>query len=127
MKKKKIVRAFSTGDGSVPEIRASVDNISDLTKVQLRDFASKKSLRFFNATGISPSFLKKDPVDWAVDADFLHGLNIVSNFKIVNDAAERGVQLITRYMKGNKLTIDEEERQRLLLVVSEDRKSNKLR
>ena len=58
-------------------------------------------------------------------ADIQSGLRVVSQLK-VNDAAERGVQLITRYMKGNKFTMDEEGR-RLLLAVSEERKKTSLK
>ena len=68
----------------------------------------------------NPTFLRQDPVHWDADADVQSGLPAVCQLKIVNDAAKRGLQLITRYMKGNKLAMEEEERQRL--VVSEDRK-----
>ena len=111
----------------MPPVRASVtldDSISDLS---LHNFACQQSLRFFKATGIPTSSLSKDPSVWDTDSDLQKGLNIASTFSIVNDSAESGVQLITRYIKGNRLTTDEEERQRLLLVVSEDRKGNKLR
>ena len=49
----------------------------------------------------------------SLDADFQYGLRAFSQFKIVNDPAEREAQLITRYMKGNKLTMGDEERQPL--------------
>ena len=51
-----------------PTTRGSIS--FDLMKLNSSDFASKKSLRFFKATGISPSFLQKDLADWADDADW---------------------------------------------------------
>lgn len=125
--KRQIVAKFQVGNNDVPPVRPTItldDSINDLS---LCNFACKQSLRFFNATGISSGFLSKDPLLWETDNDFQKGLKIVSSFSIVNDAAERGVQLISKFIKGNNLTTDEEERQRLLLVVSEDRKRNKLR
>jgi len=79
-------------------------------------------LFFFSATGISQRFLKKDPSEWANDPNFIHGKNITKDLKVVNDCAERGVALITRYLRGNKHTVDEAGRQHLLLVAAEDRK-----
>ena len=67
-------------------------------------FASKKSTAFFTVTGISTDFLEKDPSCWLADDDYLKGLKIVRHFRVVNDAAERGVQLVTRFLKGNQLT-----------------------
>ena len=122
LEKKNIVAAFQRGDNAIPPTRASVTLDRTVRNLELHDFASKQCLRFFSATGISPDFLGKDPVDWKADRGYEYGFKVVSNFKVVNDAAERGVQLITRYIKGNNLTMDEDERQRLLLVVSEDRK-----
>lgn len=128
--KRLMVAALCVGeedDEGTPPTRATVlldDSVLDL---KLSEFCSKQSLRFFSATGISSKFLDKDPELWSADVDYVQGLNIVTHFKIVNDCAERGVALITKFLKGNKLTQDEEQRQLLMLVVAEDRKKNKLR
>lgn len=113
-------------DDSSPSIRAEVVLDDSVLDLKLSDFFSSQSLRFFNATGISTAFLQKEPELWKSDEDYLKGLTIVTNLKTVNDSAERGVALISRYLKGNQLTHDEEQRQMLLLVVAEDRKKNKL-
>ena len=61
--------------------------------MKLRYYALKESLRFFNAAGISPTFLREDPVHWGTDADFQHSLRFVSQFEIVNDAAKEECSL----------------------------------
>ena len=57
--------------------------------MKLRYYALKEPLRFFNVAGISPTFLRKDPVHWGADVAFQYGLRVVSQLEIVNDAAER--------------------------------------
>lgn len=91
---------------------------------KLADFSSEKSLRFFAITGISPDFLVKDPTLWSVDSDYLKGLNIVRHIRVVNDTAERGVDLISKFLKvtNNRLTKNESQRQYLMLVVDKHRK-----
>ncbi|KAK3925600.1 Serine protease inhibitor Kazal-type 5, partial [Frankliniella fusca] len=76
---------------------------------------------FFTITKISPSFLEKDPSTWHDDSDFQHGLDVVRHLVPVNDKAERSVALITKYLKGNKLTNNENERQHMLQVVEKHR------
>ncbi|KAJ1519812.1 hypothetical protein ONE63_005064 [Megalurothrips usitatus] len=123
--KRRMVAALRRGtDRSPPSPRAEVQLDDTVLDLKLSDFCSKQSLRFFSATAISTDFLKKDPEHWKSDSD---GLNIVTHFKIVNDCAERGVALINRNLKGNTLTVDEEQRQLLLLVVANDRKQHQLR
>jgi len=107
--------------------RAKVQLKDPLVNLQLSDFVSSESMKFFSITGISPLFLAKDPSVWGKDAEYLRGLQVVTHFKVVNDAAERGVQLVTQFLKGNQLTTDEEQRQLLLIVVAKDRQQhNKL-
>ena len=57
---------------------------------------------------------------WETDDDFQTAKKIVENIKVVNDTAERGVQLIDEYNK--KLSTNEEPKQYILQVVSEYRK-----
>lgn len=67
------------------------------------------------------------PLDfWGTDANFLEGKRVVSHFKVINDAAERAVQLASWLLQGNQITHDESTRQLLMLVVAEDRKRHKL-
>lgn len=125
--KRKIVSALKKRNGkSDAPIRAKVVLNDSVLHLEVANFISKQSMKFFHATDISTNFLEKDPVVWGTDESFQEGLKIVTHFHVVNDAAERAVALVTRFLKGNKLTNDEGQRQLLLVTVAEDRKSNKL-
>ena len=76
------------GANSLPSSRASVALSSDIMSMKLRYFASKKSHWFFNAAGISPTFLH-----WDADDDSQSGLRVVSHFEIVTDAAKEECSL----------------------------------
>lgn len=119
--------ANATDDFEDTCFRATVKLDDSLLGLRLKDFVTKASMNFFQVTGISPSFLDKEPTTWGADEDFNHGLLLVTNFKVVNDCAERSVQLITKFLKGNKLTRNEKERQLLMVTVAEDRKNNDLK
>ncbi|KAK3910427.1 Carbamoyl-phosphate synthase large chain [Frankliniella fusca] len=127
--KKSIASALQTGGkkGSAACLpRAKVELKDSVMNLKLRDFVTADSVKFFEITKISSSFLAKDPTLWDEDSDYLRSLQVVNHFKVVNDSAERGVALVTSFLKGNQLTTDEQQRQLLLLVVAEDRKLNKL-
>lgn len=99
------------------------DSVADL---KLHDFVTQESMKFFTITGISSSFLQMDPSEWSTDPGYMSGLQMVIHFKVVNDAAERAVQLTKRFLAGNQLTHDEEQRQLLLMVAAKDRQVSKL-
>ena len=77
------------GDGDPPE-RAKVTSDRRLPKLELKDFASQDSMKFFSITGIPCSCLDKDPSLWACD-DIRSGQKIASNLKVVNDCAKRAL------------------------------------
>ena len=60
------------------------------------------------------------PQRWKENEDFIEAKKIVRSLKVINDTAERGVQLITEF--NNILTKNEEQKQFLLQVVREHRK-----
>ena len=60
-------------------------------------------------TGISTSFLNFNTSRWSVNSDYLIGLNIVKNFVVSNNVAERGVSLAQKF--NNILIRDEEQKQ----------------
>jgi len=70
--------------------------------------------------GVNEALLSKDPTYWAEDEVFLQASNLAKGFSAVNDRAERGIALLQDYNK--LLTIDEEQFQFLMQVVSEHRK-----
>lgn len=125
--KEAIVEAFHENEGGdSPPVWAQVILQQSILRLKLSDFASKSSLRFFKVTGVDDSLLSKPVSTWKTNEKFLAGLKIVTHIKSVNDCAERAVRLISKYLSGNQLTKNEEQRQYLMLVVAEDRKSIKL-
>lgn len=83
-------------------------NASHIGELNIEDFVTSNTLRFFIILGISSAFLKKDD-------DYKKSKNIVRSMRVVNDIAERGVALIEEYNK--LITTNEEQKQFLLLVV----------
>ncbi|KAK3931222.1 Homoserine kinase [Frankliniella fusca] len=120
--KRCIVNSIRTKQGSLDvSPRASLPPNKKVKNLKLSDFASKNSQIFFTIAKISPAFLDKDPLEWLQDADYNHGLDIVHHLIPVNDIAERGVSLIKKYMNGNKLTNNEDQRQFMLQAVEKHR------
>ena len=105
-----------------PSARAHVLPVADVSKMSLSDFVTSNTLKLFDSLGIDGSFLAKDPSTWPEDQHFQHGVEVVRHLRVVNDTAERGVALISQYLKGSNLTKDEDQRQFLMLCVSEHRK-----
>ena len=108
-----------------PPMRVRLLPNSPVTSLKLADFFSKKSQRFLDIIGAETSFLGKHPRKWKDDESYRKAESIALHLKVVNDSAERGVALIKRYLEGNQLTKNEQERQDLLQVVSEHRKKCK--
>lgn len=63
----------------------------------LSSFVTAKTLNFFERLDIQTDFLKFDPETWIYRQDYLEALSICKNISVVNDAAERGIKLITEY------------------------------
>ena len=57
---------------------------------------------------------------WSEDKDFLEMKNFISNIFVCNDAAERGIKLVSEY--ADVLTISSKGRKELLQVVEKHRK-----
>lgn len=68
----------------------------------------------------STAFLQLDPALWEDSRTFRQLSKTVRSLTSVNDCAERGVKVIQEFNK--LITNDEEQKQYLLLVVSEHRK-----
>jgi hypothetical protein len=101
-------------------VHLQLAELEDVLKNGLEQFVSSKTKNFFKRFDISLSFLLKPCSEWAADANFLHGREIVSRLKVINDAAERGVRLIAEYQG---MTKDEEQQQFILQIVNDYRKN----
>lgn len=116
--KEKIVKGMTK---STPSTRSVRGNSSLLKKgVTLGDFASTRTGRLFNLLMIDDSFLSLPPQKWKEEQSYKKGKERVSQLRVVNDTAERGVKLFDEYNK--LLTHDEEDKQFLLQVVEANRK-----
>lgn len=117
--KGKIVQAILFKDGPTETSpRAKVTSAKKVLSMNLPDFACRLSLRFFEITGIDTGFLHDDPKNWTSNTEYLKGESIAKNLQVVNDAAERGVQLLKSFLKTvRKVTVNEKQWQYLLLVV----------
>lgn len=87
---------------------------------EIHDFITPQSRNFLARFNISDDFLEVDPKLWDDNPSYLQGLNVVTHLKIVNDVAERGINLFTQY--NNRFTRNEEQKQFSLLVINEYRK-----
>lgn len=94
-----------------------IDNLHDK---QMDSFVTAQSLKFFDRFKISRELVKIDPSIWPQDPDFLAGLKMVKNLKVVNDTAERAGHLMEQY--NNILSRNEAQKQYILQVTSEYRK-----
>jgi len=92
----------------------------------LKTFVGPDSFTFFMKFGHSayPSFLDQ-PVDkWLTDETYLSLMKSVNQTKVVNDASERALGLITDFHKGI-ITTSEDQKQYIYQVVRHMRKVNK--
>ena len=80
-----------------------------------------RTKEFFSRYSISTDFLSKNPSTWKYDPSYKAGFDKLKNISVVNDVAERGVKLIHDY--NNILTNDESEKQYVLQVVAQSRKT----
>jgi hypothetical protein len=86
----------------------------------LEQFITAKTKNFFKRFNISQDFLSKNPAEWNDDPQYRETKEMLKKLKVVNDTAERGVQLMETFNK--KFTKDEEELQYVLQIVENYRK-----
>lgn len=95
----------------------SDDEVHRLHIRGISQFLDKRSLRLLDRFNIGKDFLKQDCLTWTNNEQYLKGLGIFSKLKVVNDLAERAVQLTEKY--ANTLTNDETQKQYLIQMVQE--------
>ena len=97
-----------------------LEEIPGLVKKGLEFFVTPHTKNFFTIFNINLNFLTIDPPQWSENADYKKGFEIVNKLKVVNDAAERGVKLMSDYNRF--LTKDEEQKHFILQSVSDYRR-----
>jgi hypothetical protein len=86
----------------------------------LTDLIGPESHALFSVLDVATDWLSKPAVDWSSDSAFLVAERFVRSVKVVNDAAERGVKLISDF--ATIVTTDPEQRAWLLQGVEHHRK-----
>lgn len=102
----------------------NMDDFKWFTNKNIDYFINSNSLQFFERFNIETGFLQLDSTEWFKDPEYLRGLEIVKNLRVVNDTAERAVKLAEEYV--NILARSEEEKQYVIQVVSEYKKNIKM-
>ena len=86
----------------------------------LKSLLGPESHMLFRNLNIRRDWLAKPVNQWAADEDFQVAEKFVRTVKVVNDAAERGVKLISDF--ATIITTDEQQRAWLLQGVEQHRK-----
>lgn len=120
--KRLMVQALQSEGNQEIQRRVDTDSIDETTidTRNLHDFVTANTRRFFEILGLDSHFLDADPESWAQDDRYIAGETTSKSLTVINDTAERGVALCEQY--NDLHTCDEEQKQYLLLAVSEHRK-----
>ena len=92
-------------------------------QTSLVDLIGPESHTLFHALHIAPHWLAKPVSEWPLDSEFTVAETFVRTVKVVNDAAERGVKLISDF--ASIITCDPEQRAALLQGVEKHRQQYK--
>lgn len=94
---------------------------SDLDKKTLPDLVGCQSLSTVKSLKLNLNFMNDlEPEKWCDSKDYKTAKSIVDDIKVVNDAAERALALITNY--NETLTRKEDQKQLVIQVVGDNRK-----
>ena len=114
-----MVKAMNDRPGQDDPPKRIQINVQRSSTMAIEDFVTKNSRLFFQHLGISSNFLDSDLATWEFREDYKAALETVSQLKVVNDCAERGVALIEEY--NSIITRKEKQKQYLLQIVQDHR------
>ncbi|KYM99630.1 hypothetical protein ALC62_09632, partial [Cyphomyrmex costatus] len=117
--KQKMIDALNreSCDENIKRILIKDEEISEFIQKGFEYFVSAETKNFFKRFDLDNQFLQTDPSTWSENTSFQKGLEIVNKLRVVNDTAERGVQLMENY---NRLfTKNEEQAQYVLQIVND--------
>lgn len=107
-------------DQNLKRVKVEKTNLDSFISKNLADFASQKSFTIFKQYQLSTNFFNLHPDEWKFNKEYCDSLRVFQSLHVVNDTAERGVQLIDTY--NQSLTYNEEQKQYLLQVVQMHRR-----
>ncbi|KAG0712250.1 hypothetical protein GWK47_018903 [Chionoecetes opilio] len=102
--------SFRRGKPMFPQVTA---------KTTLADLVGPESHLLLDTLGIEYDWLLQPVATWPRSDDYSKALEYVSNVKVVNDIAERGVKMMTDF--ANIITTDSQQKQYLLQTVEYNR------
>ena len=91
----------------------------EISKLKLHNYVMSGSHYLFDKLDFKKDWINQPVKNWKNNENFQEMAKYVKNLLVTNDAAERGVKLISDY--SMILTKDSEERQKILQVVEEHR------
>ena len=87
--------------------------------IDLAMFVGDNSWSFFDITKIKAEGFIEKPIDeWPLHEDYERAKQIIENFNVANDLAERGVKLVSDYLNSDR---KEENLQNILQVAENNR------
>ena len=102
-------------------IKCSVANCDELADKCLHELVGPASVPALRSFGIDITLLaSNDPEIWNEIPEFQQAKQVLNSIKVVNDAAERSIALMTTFNKS--ITKKESELQKILQVVEDNRK-----
>ncbi|XP_050524055.1 uncharacterized protein LOC126895832 [Daktulosphaira vitifoliae] len=121
--KLKMVQSLKNHDDNANVIKryvVPINNYASLKNKQIYEFINSSSIKLFERFNIATDFLNQNPLDWNENDNYQKGKSLFNQLKVINDAAERGVQLISNF--NEIITKDEEQKQFLIQSVYDYRK-----
>jgi hypothetical protein len=115
-------KILSFGDGVWEKRIVRLKNLPKRTKRTLWDLVDNSSICALRQLKVDTEFiLKTDPDEWDDSENYALYRQSMLSLKVINDGAERGIALVSE-LNSKLLTRDEDEFQRIVQVVEENRK-----
>lgn len=96
---------------------------SSTDEKDLSHFVTIYTSRFFDRFYISDlNFISDEPEQWFNNNAYKEGARIIAQINVVNDTAERGVELIKELFVNGIITKDEDQKQYLFEIVTDYKK-----
>lgn len=96
--KRKMVKKLKTQARDKKRVIVSPNEMrKSYSSKPLYHFVTANTMNFFERLDISTDFLSADPATWINRDDYNDGLNLCQNVQVVNDVAERTVQMFATY------------------------------
>ena len=108
-------------DIQAPAPIVTIEQSTEFSSITVQQLAgSPRVFLPFHLLKIRTDFLNKDPSEWSTDDNYAKLAQFVANLRVVNDTAERAVQLFSDY--HGRVTKDERSRQCLMSTVIQQRR-----